>query len=237
MSRMAETMKGSTDTTSPDGSTARALSRWERRAAAGGFAFVGIGVIASFLPGAPPASDAPAAKVAAYFHDHAGAIEAQQVIGMLATVGLFWWFGALWRAMNREEGERPLLAVVAAVSLAVGVALATASGAMTSAAAIRIDSLGDGSQLLWTLSLVTVATAGLAFASFVASVCVLNQRARIVPAWTNAVGALAALAFLVGGLGAGTDASIVNVFALIAFLLWCVWIVAVSVFLRRDAAA
>lgn len=220
----------------PDGTVAGERSPWERWAVAGGFLFVAVGLVVNFLPGAPPASDAPAAKVAAYFRDHAGAIEAQQVVGMLATVGIFWWFGALWRRMARAEAERPLLAVVAAVSLAIGLALATASGAMLSTAAIRIDSLGDGSQLLWTLSLVTVATGGLALASFIAAVCVLNQRARFVPAWTNAVGALAVLAFLVGGVGAGTDANAVNVFGLVAFLALCAWIVAVSTFLWRDAA-
>jgi hypothetical protein len=51
------------------------------------------------------------------------------------------------------------------------------------------------------------------------------------------VGGLAALAFLIGGLGAGTDANAVNVFNLVAFVVWCVWIVAVSVFLWRDATS
>src|SRR5262249_43555708 len=100
--------------------------------------------------------------------------------------------------------------------------------------AIRIGSLGEGSQLLWTLSLVTIASAGFAIASFVVAVCVVNRRATIAPTWTNALGAVAALAFLIGGIGAGTDASAVNVFGLIAFLVWCAWIVAVSVYLRRG---
>src|SRR5262245_6181304 len=105
--------------------SARPGSPWERWAIGGGFTFVVVGVVTTFLPGAPPASDAPAAKVASYFRDHAGAIEAQQVLGILGTVTVFWWFGALWRAMTRaDDGRTPLLAVTAAVSLAVGVALA-----------------------------------------------------------------------------------------------------------------
>lgn len=216
------------------GRSAGQRSQWERSAAAAGFVFVAIGVVSSFLPGTPPASDASAAKVAAYFRDHAGAIEAQQVIGMLGIVALLWWFGSLWGAIDRIEGERPVIAAVAAVSLAVGVAMAVASGAMTATAAMRVGSIGEGSQLLWTLSLVTIASAGFAIASFVGAVCVVNLQGTIAPTWTNALGAIAALAFVVAGVGAGTDASSVNVFGLLAFLVWCGWIVAVTVYLRRG---
>ena len=234
MSTKSETLPG-TGTAWSDGTGGTERSPWEQWAVFGGFVFVAVGVVTSFLPGAPPASDAPAAKVAAYFRDHAGAIEAQQVIGAIGTIALFWWFGALWRRMTRAEGARPLLATVAVVSFAIGVSLAMASGTMTSTAAIRIDSLGDGSQLLWTLSLVTIATAGFAMASFIAAACLLNQRTRFVPVWTNALGALAAVAFVIGGFGAGTDANAVNLFNLVAFLAFCVWIVAVSAYLWRDA--
>ena len=84
-------------------------------AAIAGVAFVVLDVAGAFLPGAPPASDASAAKIAAYFHDHSGAIKAQLLLGGLGIAALMWWFGALWRMLSRAEGERPRLAIVAAV--------------------------------------------------------------------------------------------------------------------------
>ncbi len=208
-----------------------------RGAAVGGVMFVLLSVTSAFLPGAPPATDASAAKIAAYFRDHAGAVKAQQFIGGLGVIALLWWFGSLWRMMSRAEGERPRLSVVAAASLVAGVTLAMLSGALTAAAAIRIGSIGEGSQLLWTLSMVVISTAGFCISTFLVAVCLLNHRTGIAPAWTNYLGGAAALAFLVGSLGSATDANAVNVFNFVAFLAWSVWIVAVSVSMWRRTPA
>jgi hypothetical protein len=214
----------------------RTDSRFERLPALAGFAFVALTVASTFLPGAPPASDASAAKIATYFRDNAGAIKAATFLGGLGIVALLWWFGSLWRVLHRAEGEPSGLAITAAISLAAGLALAMVSGVFTATAAIRIDSIGESSQLLFTLSLVAIAGAGFAIAAFLGAVCVLSHRTRLLPSWTDYVGGLAAVAFLVGGLGVATDANVVNVFAIVAFFVWCVWIIAVSVVIWRRAA-
>jgi hypothetical protein len=211
-------------------------SRWERTAALGGLAFVVLSVVANFIPGAPPASDAPAAKVARYFKDNAGGIKLQLFLSGIAIAALLWWFGSLWRAMARAEDERPLLSVVAAVGFAIGIALALVSGVATSTAAIRIDSIGAGAELLWTLSLVAVSTAGFALAVFLAAVCALNHRTQMTPAWTTYVGGLASLSFLVSGIGSATDSNVFSVVGLVALLVWCVWILSVSCYLWRHPA-
>src|SRR6185369_13465006 len=119
-----------------------------------GVVFVVTSVASTFLPGAPPASDASAAKVAAYFQDHTGAIKAQQLVGAVGIVALLWWAGALWRFLSRAEGGQPRLTVVAALSLVAGLALAMLNGVLNSTAAIRVDAANEFSHLLWSMSLV-----------------------------------------------------------------------------------
>jgi hypothetical protein len=229
---MTTTMTGTTTetevTTIPHSTIASS-----RTAAAAGFVFVVLNVTGTFLPGAPPASDASAAKAAAYFRDHSGAIKAQQLLGGLGIVALMWWFGALWRVLSRAESERPRLAVVAAIALASGLGIALFSGAITATAAIRVDDV-DTTHLLWSLSLVGFATAAFAIATFLVAACVVTYRANIAPRWTSYLGGLAAVAFLVGSLGTVSDSNVINSTGLVAFLAWCVWTLSMSVVMWRG---
>ena len=113
-------------------------ARWERIAALGGFAFVALNVVGTFLPGAPPSPD-NADDIAKFFTDHTGAIQVGQVLGGIGAIGLIWWLGSLWRIMSRAECERPRMALVAAASLGVAGGLALLSGAILSATALRIS--------------------------------------------------------------------------------------------------
>jgi hypothetical protein len=211
-------------------------SRWTRSAAIAGVAFVVLNVAATFAPGTPPASDASAGEVASYFRDHSGAIKAQLLLGGLGIAALMWWFGALWRVLSRAEGERPQLAIVAAIALASGLTLALISGAMTATAAIRVDDV-ETTHLLWSLSLVGFATAGFGIGTFLVTTCLLAYRADIAPRWTSYLGWAAGLAFLVGTLGTVSDSNVINSIGLVAFLAWCAWILSVSVGLWRGTTA
>jgi hypothetical protein len=213
-----------------------AESQGLRAAAAAGVAFVVLDVVVTFLPGAPPASNASASKIAAYFRDHPGAIKAQLLIGGLGIVGLLWWFGALWQMLSRAEGERPRLAIVAAVSLATGVVLAMISTAFTAAAAIRVDNV-DTTHLLYSLSLVVVSAAGFGIAAFLVAACVVLYRSGAAPRWTSYLGFAAALAFLGSTLGIVSNSNVFNVLGIAAFLIWCVWTLAISGVMWRSASA
>jgi hypothetical protein len=207
-----------------------------RTAAAGGVAFVVLNIVGTFLPGSPPATNASAAKIAAYFRDHPGAIKAQLLVGGLGVVGLWWWFGALWRMLSRAEGERPRLAIVAAVSLATGVVLAMISTVFTAAAAIRVDNV-DTTHLLYSLSLVVVSAAGFGIATFLVAACIVLYRSDVAPRWTSYLGFAAALAFLGSTLGIVSTSNVFNVLGIIAFLIWCVWTLAISGVMWRTASA
>ena len=180
-------------------------SRWERYAAVGGVVFVVLNIIGALLPGAPPAADDSAAKITEYFRDHTGAIEAAQVFLGVGTIGLVWWFGSLWRMMVRAEDGRPRMAIVALLGLAAAAGLVLLSGALTSATALRIDDVGGGSRFFYVLAGVVIATAGFGI-----------------------------VAFLGATLGSVSDNAAFLVLGFVSFLLWCVWIIGVSVVMWRD---
>jgi len=207
-----------------------------RSAAIAGVAFVVLTVASTFAPGAPPASDASTAKIAAYFHDHSGAIKAQLLLGALGIAALMWWFGALWRLMSRAEDERPRLAVVAAVSLASSLTLAIMNGVANATAAQRATN-PETTHLLYTLSLVLIAAAGFGLGIFLTAAGILTYRSKLAPQWISMFGFAAAIAFVASGLGTVSDGSAVNSIGLVAFLIWCVWILAMSTIMWRDASS
>ena len=189
-------------------------------------------VVGSFLPGTPPASDASAAKVAAYFRDHTNGVKAQLLIGGLGIAALMWWFGTLWRMLSRAEGDRPRLAMVAAVSLVTGLVLALVSSAINSAVAIHPADVAT-TYLFFSFSLIVIAAGGLGIGVFLIATCAVTYRTGLTPRWVSYVGWVAGLAFLASALGTVTDSAIVNLLSFIAFLIWCVWTIAVSACMWR----
>jgi hypothetical protein len=203
-------------------------SKWERYAALGGIWFVVLSVISAFLPGAPPSTDDSAEKIAKYFSDHAGGIQAAQLLAGLGIIGLLWWFGSLWRLMVTAEDGRPRMAVVALGGLALGGALALASGAITSTVALQHTQVGTSAKFFFILSVVLIASAGFGIVTHIAAVTSLSYRTNLFPPWINILGWIAALLFLVGTIGSASDSAAFGFAGLFGFLAWCAWIVVVS---------
>ena len=213
-------------------------SKWQQYAALGGIWFVVLNVVAVPLAGAPPSTDDSAEKIAKYFSDHAGGIEATQLLAGLGLIGLLWWFGSLWRLMVDAEDGRPRMAVVALAGLALGGATALASGAITSAVALQHNDVGAAAKFFYVLSLVLIASAGFGIVAHIAAVTSLSYRTKLFTPWINIVGWIAALLFLIATIGSASDASAFGLIGLLGFLSWCVWIVAVSLDMwKRSGAA
>ena len=202
--------------------------KWERYAALGGIWFVVLNVIGAFLPGAPPSTDDSVEKIAKYFSDHSGGIEVALLLTGLGIIGLSWWFGSLWRLMVDAEDGRPRVAVVALGGLTLGMALGLASGAITSAVALQHNEVGTGAKFFYILSIVLLSCAGFGLVVHIAAVTSLSYRTKLFAPWINIIGWLAALLFLVGTIGAASDAAAFGFIGLFAFLVWCLWIVLVS---------
>ena len=82
-----------------------------------------------------------------------------------------------------------------------------------------------------------IAAAGFGIGTSVLATCVVTYRARITSPWISVLGFAAALAFLASTIGTVTDRSGTVALGLVAFVLWCVWILAVSVTMWRSATA
>ena len=220
--------------TIPSSSTAATDATGARFAAAAGVAFVVLTIASTFAPGSPPASDASAAKIATYFHDHSGGIRAQLLLGGLGIAALLWWFGTLWRLLSRAVDERPRLAVVAAVGLATGLALAMLNGVVIGTAALRtIDPATT--RLFYSFSIVAISAAGFGIGTFLLATSVVTYRTRVTPVWVSCLGFVAGLAFFAGTVGGVTDGHGVVALGLGAFFVWCVWLLAVSATMWRSA--
>jgi hypothetical protein len=211
-------------------------SKWERYAALGGIWFVALNVIGAFLPGTPPSTDDSVEEIAKYFSDHSGGIEVALFLSGLGIIGLLWWFGSLWRLMVKAEDGRPRMAVVALGGLIVGMALALASGAITSSVALQHKDVAGGARFFYILSLVLLAAAGFGIVVHIAAVTSLSYRTRLFAPWINIIGWTAALLFLIGTIGSASDAAAFGFIGLFAFLVWCVWIVLVSLNMWRRTA-
>lgn len=212
--------------------------RGERWAVLGGVAFVVGDVAVAVLGGEPPAGDADATEVARYLSDHAAAIQAGLWLFGLASVGLMWWMGSLWRRMVRTEGGAARLAVVSLLGLGVAGALSLASSAVSAATEARVDQLGDEVVVFHSLAVLLLAASGFGVAAHLLSTSVLGARTRTLPIWVVVVGVVAALGFLGSAIGgvvsAGGTADAVGA---VGFGLWCVWILAVSAVMWRELGA
>ena len=208
--------------------------KWEQYAALGGVLFVVANIVGAAAAGEPPAPDDSAAEIAAWFTDKHDGILLSQALAGIGSIGLVWWAGTLWRRMSAAE-IRPRLAVVSLLGLAMSGALYLTANGMLAAAALRIDELGEGSQIFFALNGVLLAAAGFFVAVHVGATSALGLRTRSLPAWLCWLGALDALAFVVAGvIGSSSDASAAMVVGIVSFLAWSIWTLGVSVTLWRD---
>jgi hypothetical protein len=211
-------------------------AKWARYAALGGLLFVVLNVVGAAITGKPPAPDDSAAKIIQYLNDKGTALQAAQALGGAGSVGLLWWFGSLWRRMSAAEGGRHRLSVVSLVGLALSGALFLASGAVSSAAAMRVNDLGDSAAGFWVLTGVLLAGAGFGLTVHLGATNVLAIREHLFPMWMAALGLAAAAGFFVSAvIGSASDTSSAMIIGLLSFIAWAIWILAVSATLWRTA--
>ena len=210
--------------------------KWEKYAALGGVLFVVANIAGAAASGEPPAPDDSAAKIAEWFADKDSGILLSQALAGIGSIGLLWWAGTLWRRMSTAEGK-PRLAVVSMLGLAISGALYLTANGMLAAAALRIDELGEGSQIFFALNGVLLAAAGFFVAAHVGATSALGLRTRSLPAWLCWLGAVDALAFVVAGvIGSSSDSGASMVIGIVSFLAWSIWTVGVSVTMWRDGS-
>ncbi len=206
-----------------------------RYCAMGGFAFVVLGLIGTVLSGSPPAATDPPAEILEYFKDSEAAIRIASYLSVLGIFFLLFWLGNLWAILRRAEGGAPLLTVVAGLGAVLGAAGAGTSFAITSMIALRHGSITPGgAAIFYELSFTLLGASGVGVAALVLSTSLIVLRTSVFPRWIGAGGIVLTVAWLVAARAIATDREFIGVFGLISFVLWSIWILAISVMMLRS---
>jgi hypothetical protein len=213
--------------------------KWERYAMLGGLAGASFMIVAAFIQGLRPSAGDPSSEFVAFYADGSSRIPLSAFLAGLGILALVWWFGSLWRAMRRAEDGPPRLAVTAFGGLIISGGLFAVAIAVSSTTAMQIEILGEASEYFYGLSAVLLGMAAFGNAAFTAAVSALAIRTRFLPpviAWT---GGVLAVAWLVSGYAAASNHDFFDRLSLLTFLVWLIWIGALSVdlFLKADAEA
>ncbi|HEX5586830.1 MAG TPA: hypothetical protein VFZ17_05940 [Acidimicrobiia bacterium] len=199
--------------------------KWERWASLGGILFAVATALSAGLPGSPPKTSDSATKISDFIADKGDELRWGAFLAGLATLGLLWWLGSVYRTLRRGEGGSPRLAIVAVGAAVFAAAVSTIGSVMLgSLPIIGVRTLSpQGARLFYIISSnVTVATV-FGMAVFVAAFSVVIIRSHVLPVWLGWVGVLIAVVAVFGG---GVVASTRDVFfygsfgAFVAFLLW-----------------
>jgi hypothetical protein len=101
--------------------------------------------------------------------------------------------------------------------------------------ALHIDAVGSSAPFAYALGALMLAASGFGVATHILATSVAGWRARALPAWVVGCGGLSAAAFIVSGvLTATSTGEAAKTVGLAGFVLWCLWILGVSVRLWRD---
>ncbi|HLE98607.1 MAG TPA: hypothetical protein VI540_01830 [Gaiellaceae bacterium] len=212
---------------------------WDRWAPLTGIVFVALVVVTFFLPAAsPPTLDDPASDVVAWFEEHETALLANGYISGLALVFLVWFLASLYRRL-RDGGEARL----GVVALGGGLVLATFALIAVSlqqylAWGLATDLDEETVRVLWVLWAGGLGW-GFPLAILAGATALSAFKSGVFPLWYGAVGAIAALWFLVGSAAYASSGffSPTGAFQWIGFLVFLVWVLVTSVLMlmRQEA--
>jgi hypothetical protein len=220
-----------------DKQTSGVQSRWEQIGAAGGIAFVVLQLAGQSLiqvGGAEPPFDAPAVEIEAFFISRnlqlalIGAF-----LSVLSLLAFFWFLGVLWAVLHRHEGEPGWLSLVAFAFGVTAIATILGGGGSWELALLR---LGEGltaetKQLLFDQGNFTFATFWVLLAGMLMATAVVAIRDGALPRWLGWFG----LALAVALLAARTVWFTGSGMKFMPYLLFWIWLVAVSIVLIRRA--
>lgn len=206
-------------------------SRWERWAGLGGIAFAVLAAISAFIPGSPPKVTDSAAKIARFVTDKEAELRWGAYLGTIAVVPLFWWLGSVWRLMRRAEGGTPRLAVAAlAGAVFAGAVAAVSTVVLAAMPIIGLRALGpDGIRVFYVLGTNLGLASLFGLAVFVGAFSAVLVRSVVGSAVVGWLGALLAVAALVGGAAVATTSDVFWYVGFAAFIAALVWVVIVGV--------
>jgi hypothetical protein len=203
-----------------------------------GIIFVVIGVVAVFLPGAPPKAD-EVAKISTYLTDKRGSILAASYLTCLAFVFFLLFVGALRSHLGAADptqfrlGSGALAGGVAATSMVI------AGTAVINGAAFQVAAAGDANlnHALYDVANDLFIAAGFGFAAFFVGAAVGVAVTGALPSALAPAALVVALVNLVSGVGFFAKSgffAIGGAYGFIVPLVSLLWVLAASVAMMRS---
>ena len=177
-------------------------------------------------------------KVFNYVHNNRDAIKWGGYLVAVGVLLLIFWVAALAGAARRAFDRGSGLVTVIIVGATVVLGLTLVGTAVSNLEVLRIDELGAGGvHFFFTLAYVLGAIGSFGTAALVLGVSLVVFQTGFLPRWLGPVGLLVAALQLVAGAGIATLGNGIAVVALVAFLAWAVWTVAISVLMLARSTA
>ncbi|HXY94889.1 MAG TPA: hypothetical protein VEP49_20675 [Acidimicrobiia bacterium] len=215
-------------------------STWERWAPVGGIAFAVLVAVSAAITGSPPKLTDSTAKIVKYIADHQGELRWSAYIAGIGTIGAFWWAGGVWRTLRRAEGGSPMLAVTAVLGLVFGATLAALSGILL--ATVAIPGVGTamgagGVRFFYTLGNTLIGGTGIGILVFTGAFSAVILRTGMLPRLVGWFGVLVAIVWIPGAALMSTSRDAVFYLAFVGFVLFLLWVLAVSITMLRTRAS
>ena len=208
---------------------------WDRIAAAGGIIGVVLFVIAIFIYGEPPRTNADAGSVASFFQDNRDQVLWALFIQGLGVVAVIWFIGALGAAM-RDAGEGRLAAVMG-IAFAITVSIAGASALVRGSLAFSIADDGDSETVrsLFQLSGYMDNSSNVIGAALYLAVAGAVVRKRLINVWWGWASGLIGLWAIVSGTAWNRDGIwSPDEAGLVSFVVFLVWVLVTSILLTMK---
>jgi len=120
----------------------------------------------------------------------------------------------------------------------VGLTLALVGTAIANVEVLRIHQLGaNGVYFFFGLGYLLGAVGNFGTAVLVGAVALAGLRGNALPSWFAPISGALAVGFVVAGIGVATFRTEIATVGLVVFLVWALWIVAISVLMLRQSQA
>jgi hypothetical protein len=210
----------------------------ERYAWMAGILSVVLFVVATFIAGTPPNPNDSVQKVFNYVQGNPDALRWGGFIVAIGIVLFAFWLAALTGVVRRSLQGPSGITTLVIVGGVVGLTLALVGIAIANVEVLRIHQLGpNGVYFFFGLGYLLAAVGNFGTAVLVGAVALAGVRGTALPSWFVAISGALAVGFLVAGIGVATFRSEIATVGLVVFLVWALWIVAISVLMLRQSQA
>ena len=219
-------------------------AKTSRLDAGAGIVAIVLFLVGFFLPGAPPKADDSSQEVTKYLIDKRDELLCAFFLIALAAIFFIWFAAAVSRYLQAsgDESGLPRAAFGGAVA---GATLVAGGGAVIQGIVFEAAKAGDVTlnRALFDVGTDLIVVAGFGFGLFLLAGSLSGARTGALPGWTVALGEFAALATFLTLISPVVKSGFFangGAFAVIAFLIGGLWILAVAILMfggGRTAAA